>query len=62
MIADYRNEEVDEVIMRDVDGSGSSITIPGYMVNYEHAKLIEKIIEDGVENQHFSFHLSKLFI
>jgi len=47
LIADYRDEAVESVIMRDVDGSGEAITIPGYMVNYKDARRIEDAIEKG---------------
>jgi len=45
LIADYHEENVDDVIMRDAaDGAGSAIKIPAYLVSHDHAKLITETI------------------
>ena len=35
LIADYKDESVDNLIMTDYAGSGYSLTIPGFMIEHD---------------------------
>ena len=43
LIADYKDEDVENLIMTDYAGSGYSLTIPGFMIDHEAANKIKSV-------------------
>jgi len=49
LIADYVEENVVDVVMEDNDGSGFSLRIPGFLVEYQAAKKIMDTVDKHTE-------------
>ena len=49
LIADYKEEDVDALVMSDFQGSGQSLTIPGFMIEYNSAQKIKNVLSEGKE-------------
>ena len=49
LIADYKEEDVDDLIMTDYAGSGYSLTIPGFMIDHDAGLKIKDALSDNTQ-------------
>ena len=47
LIADYKPEDVEEIVMNDYGGAGHSLVTPGFMLEYFAATQMKEVLEAG---------------
>ena len=47
LIADYKPEDVHDIVMTDYGGAGHSLVTPGFMIDFFSSELIKQVAETG---------------